>query len=52
MPKSVHMGNLAGGYVEMLKARKSARGHLMAWKDKRAMQDCVKELMMRSHLKR
>ena len=35
VPESVHMGDTAGGYVEMLKARNSAgnsaRGHLMAW---------------------
>ena len=30
VPESVHMGDPAGGYVEMLKARNSARGHLMA----------------------
>ena len=31
VPDSVHMGDPAGDYVEMPKARKSARGHLMAW---------------------
>ena len=36
MPESVHIGDPAGGYVEMLKARNSARGHLMAWSEKRA----------------
>ena len=30
VPDSVHMGDPAVGYVEMLKARNSARGHLMA----------------------
>ena len=30
VPDSVHVGDPAGGYVEMLKARNSARGHLMA----------------------
>ena len=34
VPESVHMGDPAGGYVEMLKARNSARGHLMAWSEK------------------
>ena len=29
VPDSVHMGDPAGGYVEMLKARNSARGQLM-----------------------
>ena len=37
VPESVHMGDPAGGYVEMLKARNSARGHLMAWSEKQAM---------------
>ena len=35
VPDSVHMGD--PGYVEMLKARNSARGHLMAWNEKQAM---------------
>ena len=30
VPDLVHMGNPAGGYVEMLKVMNSARGHLMA----------------------
>ena len=30
VPDSVHVGDPAGGYVEMLKARNSARGHLLA----------------------
>ena len=37
VPESVHMGDPAGGYVEMMKARNSARGHLMAWSEKRAV---------------
>ena len=28
VPDSIHMGDPAGGYIEMLKARNSARGHL------------------------
>ena len=36
VPDSVHMGDPAGGFVEMLKARNSARGHLMAWSEKKA----------------
>ena len=44
VPDSVHIGDLAGGYVEMLKARISARGHLMAWVEKQAMQEYLKEL--------
>ena len=39
VPDSVHMGDSAGGYVEMLKTRNSARGHLMAWSEKKAMQE-------------
>ena len=31
VPESVHMGDPADGYLEMVKTRKSARGHLMAW---------------------
>ena len=52
MPESVHMGDPAGGYVEMLKARNSARGHLMAWSEKRAMQEYLKELTENSNLNR
>ena len=52
VPESVHMGDPAGGYVEMLKARDSARGHLMAWSEKRAMQEYLKELTENSNLNR
>ena len=52
VPDSVHMGDPAGGYVEMLKARNSARGHLMAWDEKRAMQEYLKELTENSNLSR
>ena len=54
VPESVHMGDPAGGYVEMemLKARNSARGHLMAWSEKRAMQEHLKELTENSNLNR
>ena len=38
-PESVHMGDPAGGYTEMVMARNSGRGHLMAWHDKQAMQE-------------
>ena len=51
VPESVHLGDPAGGYVEMLKARKSARGHLMAWHDKQTIQEYLKELVTGSHLK-
>ena len=50
VPESVHMGDPAGGYVEMLKERNSARGHLMAWSEKRAMQEYLKELTENSNL--
>ena len=46
------VGNPAGGYVEMLKARNSARGHLMAWNERQAMQEYLKELTENSNLNR
>ena len=49
VPDSVHMGDPAGGYVEMLKARNSARGHMMAWSEKPAMQKYLKELTENSN---
>ena len=52
VPKSVHMGDPAGFYVEMLKTRNSARGHLMAWSEKRAMQEYLKGLTENSNLNR
>ena len=52
VPDSVHVGDPAGGYVEMLKARNSARGHLMAWNEKQAMQEYLKELTENSNLNR
>ena len=52
VPDSVHMGDPAGGYVEMLKARNSARRHLMAWSEKHAMQEYVKTLTDDSNLNR
>ena len=48
VPESVHMGDPAGGYVEML----NARGHLMAWSEKRAMQEYLKELTENSNSNR
>ena len=42
----------AGGYVEMLKARNSARGHLMAWNEKQAVQEYLRELTENSNLNR
>ena len=52
VPESVHMGDPSGGYVEMLKARNSARGHLMAWSEKRAMQEYLKGLTENFNLNR
>ena len=47
VPDSIHVGD-----VEMLKARNSARGHLMAWNEKQAMQEYLKELTDNSNLNR
>ena len=52
VPESVHMGDPAGGYLEMAKARNSARRHPMAWHDKQATQEYLKELIKGSNLKR
>ena len=52
VPDSVHVGDPAGDYVEMLKARNSAREHLMAWNEKQAMQEYPKELTESSNLNR
>ena len=48
----IHMGNPAGGYVEVLNVKISAREHLMAWHDKQAMHEYLMELMMWSNLNR
>ena len=52
VPDSVHMGDPAGGYVEMLKARNSAREHLMAWREKHAIQEYLRDLAEESNLYR
>ena len=52
VPGSVQLGHLAVGYLEMVKARNSARDHLMAWHDKQALQENLKELITGSNLKR
>ena len=52
VPDSVHLGDPAGGYIEMLRATNSARGHMMAWDEKQAMQDYLKELKENSNLSR
>ena len=46
------MGDPAGGYVEMPRARNSARGHLMTWSEKKAMQEHLQDLTEGSNLKR
>ena len=51
-PESVHMGDPAGSYLEMVKERNTARGHLMAWHDKQAMQEYLIELIPGSNLMR
>ena len=50
--ESVHMGDPTGGYLEMAKARNYARGHLMAWHHKQAMQEYLKDFITGSNLKR
>ena len=52
VPEWVHIVDPAGGYVEMLKARNSTRGHLMAWSEKRVMQEYLKGLTESSNLNR
>ena len=52
VPDSFHMGDPTGGYLEMLKARNSARGHLMAWSEKPAMEESLKELTDNFNLNR
>ena len=51
-PDLVHMGDPGGGYVEMIKAKNSARGHLMSSSLKKAMQEHSQELMEGSNLRR
>ena len=46
------MGDPAGGYIEMVKARNCGRGQLMAWHDKQAMQEHLKVLATGLNLKR
>ena len=50
--ESVHMGDPAGNYMKMVRARNSARGHLMVWHSKQAMQEHLKKLVMGSNLKK
>ena len=52
VPDSVHMGDPAGGYVVMLKTRNSAREHLMAWSEKHAIQEYLRDLAEDSNLYR
>ena len=52
VPKSVHIGDPAGGYVETLKGRNSARRYLMEGHDKQAMQGYLKKLVTGSNLKK
>ena len=52
VPGSVDVGDPAGGYVEMLKGKNSARRHLMAWNEKQAMKEYLRELTEISDLNR
>ena len=59
VPDSTHrglssrgLGDPAGGCVEMLKVRSSARGHMMASDEKQAMQEFLKELTKNSNKSR
>ena len=52
VPDSFHLRDPAGGYVEMLKARNSARVLLMAWDEKQAMHEYLKELTENSNWRR
>ena len=52
VPESVHMGYPAGGHMDIVKARNTAKGHLMAWHDKQSTREHLKDLMTGSHLER
>ena len=52
VPESVHMGYPAGGHTDIVKARNTAKGHLMAWHDKQSTREHLKDLMTGSHLER
>ena len=45
------MGDPAGGYLEMVKARNSAGWHLMAWHDQQAVQEYLQQITTGSNLK-
>ena len=49
---SVRMCDPAVGYVEMLKAKNSTKGQLMAWNEKKAIREHSQELIEGSNLKR
>ena len=52
VPESVHMSDPAVGYMEMVKARNSARGPLMVCRDKQDKLEYLKDLVTGSNLKR
>ena len=45
MSETVSIDEPAGGYMEMLEHRKSARGHLIALEDKSAMEGYLETMM-------
>ena len=52
VPDSFHMGDPASGYLEVLKASISTRGHEMAWHDNQAMRKYLNQMMTGLNLKR
>ena len=51
LSETVSIDEPAGGYIEMLEYRNSARGHLMALKDKSAMEGYLETMMQGTTLK-
>ena len=50
VPDSINISDSAGRYLEMLKARFSAREYLTAWLDLQAMQKKLQKLVAGSNL--
>ena len=51
LSETVSIDGPAGGYMEMLEYRNSARGHLMALEDKSAMEGYLETMMQGTTLK-
>ena len=49
--ETVSIADFAGGYIEILEYRNSARGHLMALEDKSAMEGYLETMMQGTTLK-